>query len=157
MSTNDVPGHKAQNADTLAMGCWAEHQDGSLIVVSANENGRVIYSMFDKAAGGDDDIVEYVDTMPETVFKSAFSWGADKVGKEKSVPDIKWTWHDKTAFPLDRIIGARYGVRHASATDLLSAAARVAQSLSLRAKKVGHAAKAMFRRIADAIDGLDAR
>jgi len=33
MSTNDVPGAKAANNDALAMGCWAEHADGSLILM----------------------------------------------------------------------------------------------------------------------------
>lgn len=32
MSTNDVPGAKTENRDVLAMGCWAEHEDGSLIL-----------------------------------------------------------------------------------------------------------------------------
>lgn len=33
MSTNDVPGANPVNRDVLAMGCWAEHEDGSLILV----------------------------------------------------------------------------------------------------------------------------
>lgn len=29
MSTNDVPGANVAHFDTLAAGCWAEHDDGS--------------------------------------------------------------------------------------------------------------------------------
>ena len=43
MSTNDVPGAKKENDDTLHGGCWAEHPDGSLMVVYAVEGARVIF------------------------------------------------------------------------------------------------------------------
>jgi hypothetical protein len=49
MSTNDVPGARAENHDQLAIGCWAEHDDGSLVLVESTEAGRVIFSVFDLA------------------------------------------------------------------------------------------------------------
>lgn len=49
MSTNDVPGANPVNGDKLGMGCWAEHQDGSMILVEGTEGNRVIYSIFDMA------------------------------------------------------------------------------------------------------------
>lgn len=136
MSTNDVPGAKGANLDILAMGCWAESPDGSLLFVSSTENGRVIYSMFDVRPDGA--VVEYRDAMPQRDFEIAFTWKADKAkakGKASTVPDIRWTWHDKTPFPWDRVIkqGARDGVRYASAADQLSDAERVRRSMQARA------------------------
>lgn len=95
MSTNDVPGHKAENHDQLSLGCWAEHDDGSLILVEGNENGRVIYSVFDCAKKP---IIEYRDAMQENVFKKTFSWDSANPKSEK------WTWHDKTPFPWNQVI-----------------------------------------------------
>lgn len=125
MSTNDVPGYNPAHNDELAMGCWAEHSDGSLLLVQSTEGGRVVYMMFDVTDG----VTEYRDAMPEKQFKSTFSWSSDK----KKITS-KWTWHDKTAFPFDRIIkqGSKDGVHFASAEDQLSAAAKVAKSLKLR-------------------------
>ena len=122
MSTNDVPGAKSSNNDQLAMGCWAEHEDGSLIFVQSTEGGRVVYMMFDTFT---DPITEYRDAMPEKGFKDHFSY--------KSSKDIKWTWHDKTPFPWERVIkaGARDGVHHTSAHDTLRAAQKIARSLNL--------------------------
>lgn len=139
MSTNDVPGYNPKNADKLAMGCWGESPDGSLIFVEGVENGRVIYSMFDAAF---DPVVEYRDAMPEAEFKTVFSWKANRTavkGKpsDKVPATIQWTWHDKTEFPWDRVIkkGAKDGARFASAHDQLSDAQRVADSLKLRGQK----------------------
>ena len=125
MSTNDVPGYKDENNDELAMGSWAEHDDGSLILVESTEGDRVVYSVFDMSTTP---ITEYRDAMPTKDFEKQFSWDP------KSKKGIKWTWHDKTAFPWDRIIknGAKDGLRHASAEDLLTAAERVAKSRKLR-------------------------
>ncbi len=128
MSTNDVPGANPAHADELGMGCWAEHDDGSLIFVESTENGRVIYSMFDIST---DPITEYRDSMPEAGFKRAFSYDAgDSL--------VVWTWHDKTPFPWDRIIalGARDGVRHTHADEVINAAERVARSRTLRGKDI---------------------
>ncbi len=164
MSTNDVPGTKASNADELGTGCWAEHEDGSLIFVESTEGGRVIYSIFDLAYKPP---LEYRDAMPEKTFKSTFSWQADD-NKAKKIG--KWTWHDKTAFPWDRIIkqGAKEGVRHVTADDQMSAAAKVAESLRLkagrvvneadvgnRAGRVVEKAKRILGRLRDALEDLD--
>jgi len=127
MSTNDVPGANSIHNDVLAMGCWAEHKDGSLILVNSTEGGRVIYSIFDVDT---DPITEFRDAMPEKGFEKHFSW---KKGIKNSV---KWIWHDKTPFPWDRIIkqGAKDGIRYASAHDQLNAAQKVAKSLTLHGK-----------------------
>lgn len=127
MSTRDVPGHKKINNDELAMGCWAEHDDGSLVFVESTESGRVIYSMFDLSQKP---IIEYRDAMPEKGFKDYFSFSKKK--------DIIWTWHDKTPFPWNRIIkeGAKDGVRYACASDQISAAAKVSKSLKVKGKKL---------------------
>lgn len=145
MSTNDVPGHKASNNDVLAMGSWAESKDGSLIFVESVENGRVIYSMFDTRHTP---VLEYRDAMPESDFKPAFSWKADRSGlkdkKASGVPaDILWTWHDKTPFPWDRVIknGARDGARFASAADTLDHADKLRASIASPADGKSDAAR----------------
>lgn len=126
LSHNDVPGlkddsGKSKHNDELAMGCWAEHEDGSLILVEGTEDGRVVYSVFDLS----DEIVEYRDAMSELGFKKAFSWTEDD-----KIIDSPWTWHDKTPFPWDTVIasGSRQGGRPASADHLMSAAEKVARS-----------------------------
>lgn len=123
MSTNDVPGANPNNNDELAMGCWAEHDDGSLILVESTEDSRVIYSIFDMAK---DPPIEYRDAMPAVSFKVTFSW--DRHGK-KTINE-KWTWHDKTPFPWDRIIkdGHKDGSRLPSAGHTLNAAERIMES-----------------------------
>lgn len=148
MSTNDVPGAKTTNNDVLAMGCWAEHSDGSLILVEGVEGGRVIYSIFDTEKG-----VEYRDAMSEKGFKDLFSW------KPAKTDSIRWTWHDKTPFAWDRVLGEfSSGQRHVSAQAQLSAAAQVAESLDLRAEKidvnrVGNA-RTMLSRLSDAVEAF---
>ncbi len=162
MSTNDVPGAKARNRDELSVGCWAEHSDGSLIFIESTEGGRVIYSIFDI-----EDLtmpVEYRDAMNIRAFKKEFSY------EEKKKKSIKWTWHDKTPFPWDRIIelGSKDGVRHPSADHLLTAAERVARSRGLRGGRLdpdeyAHrsasvsqgAAKFIRKKLQDAINLLD--
>lgn len=122
MSTNDVPGANAKNFDKLAPGCWAEHDDGSLVIVLATEANRVLFEVFDTTE------------EPITTWKYALTLA--EFNKRFSVPptgasDIKWVWHDKTDFPIDRIIeeGAKPGPDFASATDQLSAAERLRRSL----------------------------
>ena len=161
MSTNDVPGikdtktGKSKHNDALAMGCWAEHDDGSLIFVESTEDGRVVYSVFDLAAGPE--VIEYRDSMSIKGFEIAFSW-PNKL-------DEKWTWHDKTDFPWDKVIkaGAQSGGRHASADQLLSAAARVAKSRKMRGEafdyneaksKAGDLGNAIIDKIQRAIEEL---
>lgn len=129
MSTNDVPGANPANADVLAAGCWAEHSDNSLLFVKGNEAGQVVYELYDLAQTPP---VYYQDAMLESAFKSQFSF--PPVG---SSPE-KWTWHDKTPFPWSRVMKTFDKPRpvHADVHDTLSAAARVAESLRLRARKV---------------------
>ncbi len=124
MSTNDVPGAVASNNDVLAMGCWGEHGADSLIFVKSTEGGRVIYEMFDLTQNP---ITVFNDAMLEDVFKKQFSWDP------KNPKNEKWTWHDKTPFPWNKVIkaGARDGVGYACASDQLAAASRVATALNL--------------------------
>lgn len=123
MATNDVPGAKVENNDDLHTGCWAEHEDGSLIFVEGVEGGKVIYSVFDLST---DPITEYRDAMLLSAFEEKFSWDTDN-------DEDKWTWHDKTSFPWNKVIklGAKDGTRFASADDLITAAKRVAKSREL--------------------------
>lgn len=125
MSTHDVPGANPSNGDTLAMGCWAEHDDGSLVFVESTEQGRVIFSMFDTRS---DPITEYRHALTEAEFKKRFTWNPD------DDDGVTWTWHDKTPFAWDRVIkaGARPGTRAPSADDTISAAEKVAASLDAR-------------------------
>jgi len=133
MSTHDVPGANPANKDILALGAWAEHEDGSLIFVEAVEAGSVVYSIFDVAQSPP---VEYRDAMDEDGFKAQFTWKAKRKGS-KSKTNEKWTWHDKTPFPWDRVMrDFPAGVRSVSAADDLNAAQRVAESLQLRAEAV---------------------
>ena len=118
MSTSDVPGANPQNGDKLKMGCWAQHDDGSMLFVESTEGGRVIYSVFDLSL---DPPVEFRDSMTEKGFKEIYT----KAG---------WTWHDKTPFPWDDIIplGAKSGFKYASAEDQITEAERIARARELR-------------------------
>lgn len=130
MSTNDVPGAVKANNDELAMGCWAEHDDGSLILVENTEGNRVIFCIFDLAANPP---VQYRSAMKENEFKRQFTWDP----QAKTVKSLKWTWHDKTQFPWDRIIQTfDEGPHPLSAEHQLTAAEQVAQSLHLRAEAI---------------------
>lgn len=161
MSTNDVPGYRPENRDELATGCWAEHADGSLIFVESTEGGRVVFSIFDMDKAP---IVEYRDAMAEGGFKKAFSWDPKQPAKAE-----KWTWHDKSPFPWDRIIkaGGKDGTKHASADDQLNAAERVRRSREIhrghpvdteaaktRIDTLGKKAKAILQRLQNAINNL---
>lgn len=130
MATEDVPGFNPANRDQLATGCWAEHEDKSLIFVESTEGGRVVFSMFDLSGS---EPTEYRHAMPESDFKKAFSW---KSGE--AVAGEKWTWHDKTPFDWDRVIkeGAKPGAKFTNAIQQISAAQKVAESLNLRAAAV---------------------
>ena len=95
MATQDCPGANPANADVLAAGCWAEHDDGSLLFVKGTENQQVIYELYDLAQQPP---VYYQDAMREDAFKKAFSY--PPVG---SSPE-RWTWHDKTNFPWTKVM-----------------------------------------------------
>lgn len=130
MSTNDVPGHNPIHRDELAMGCWADHEDGSLIFVESCEGGQVIYSVFDLAGP---DPIEYRDSMHEGAFKKAFSW-TDHDDDDDGDYALPWTWHDKTPFPWERVLesGIKAGARAPSADHIFSAAERVALSRKMK-------------------------
>jgi hypothetical protein len=148
MSTNDVPGSNPDNNDELAMGCWAEHDDGSLIFVESTEVDRVIYSIFDVSRTPP---IEYRDAMPTDSFEDRFGHDSDHG---------PWTWHDKTPFPWDRVIkaGIPDGVRLAFADHTLAAAERVANSLHLRGQEVsrdlGHRMQSVRRRAGGIMDKI---
>lgn len=154
MSTDQVPGNKPETRDELALGCWAEHEDGSMIFVESVEDGRVVYSMFDLT---ETEIVEYRDSMSELGFKKSFSWPTDT--------GDKWTWHDKTPFPWDVVIdlGAKDGRKFPHADALESAAERVARSRRLHKRtfnydaalaKAGSAGRAIVDKIQRAVGEL---
>jgi len=143
MSTNDVPGAVESNHDELRMGCWAEHKDGSLLFVQSTEMNRVVFSMFDMSL---DPPIEYREAMPEAGFKKAFSWDDGKKStkvKDKDIPMIKWTWHDKTPFPWNKVIkaGISDGPKSAAAEHVKSAAERIAESLESKAQEFDAASK----------------
>lgn len=160
MSTNDVPGARPENHDELAMGCWAEHDDGSLIFVQSTEGGRVVYSIFDMEKQPP---IEFRDAMAEGAFKKEFSW---KPGDDRSE---RWTWHDKTPFPWDRLIklGGRAGPGYVCADDLLNAAERVRRRRDIQGGRevteveveakvdtLGRKAKSIIKQLQDAIGSL---
>ena len=180
LSTKDVPGFKPEHRDELALGCWAEHQDGSMIFVESVEDGRVVYSMFDLA---ETEIVEYRDSMSEMGFKKSFSWTAEtddfaprkrddrgRFAKDGDDDDdnkfaTPWTWHDKTPFPWDVVIelGGKDGRKFAHADHLESAAERVARSRNLHRRRfnydgalarAGSAGKAIVDKIQRAVGEL---
>lgn len=130
MSTQDVPGYGSAKSDRLAMGHWAEHDDGSLLLVESTEGGRVVYVMFDMVQKPP---VEYRDAMPQEGFERTFSWTSPD--KQVASP---WSWHDKTPFPWEKIIeyGFPAGQKQPSANAILSAARRVAESLGLRKRNL---------------------
>lgn len=129
MSTNDVPGANPAHQDQLATGCWAEHKDGSLLFVKGTEGGQVVYELYDVMQSPP---VYYQDAMLEAAFKKAFSHPPTGTSTEQ------WTWHDKTPFPWARVMKTFDKPRPVDADvhDTLSAAARVAQSLRLRAQQL---------------------
>lgn len=95
MSTNDVPGHNPSNRDALHGGCWAEHVDGTLLYVLGTEGKEVLYEIYEVPSTRKPTM--YRDRMPLRDFETQFSYD---VANPKSV---KWTWHDKTMFPWDRV------------------------------------------------------
>jgi hypothetical protein len=125
MSTNDVPGCNPNNSDELAMGCWAEAKDGSLLLIESVEGDRVIYSIFNTAVNPP---MEYRDAMPLNGFEDHFSYCNNK----KPLGGV-WTWHDKTPFPWDRVIrkGIADGTKFVNIDDQITAAARVIEARNL--------------------------
>lgn len=97
MATLDVPGANPANKDYLSPLNWAEHEDGSLILVMhvMRDRGEVIFSMFDLKQDA-----EYKTVMSISDFERKFSSCKEKLPDD---PTEKWTWHDKTPFPYDRL------------------------------------------------------
>lgn len=146
MSTDTVPGANPANLDVLAMGCWAEHKDGSLILVHSTEGNQVIYSVFEL---NKEPPLEYRDGMAQKDFEKFYSYDPKKPQGDK------WIWHDKTPFPWSKVVQSiPPGSRPASAGGLISAADRVAQRLRLKGERINRpapSAKAMKNNLEDAI------
>jgi hypothetical protein len=140
MSTHDVPGHNPINNDKLAAGCWAEHDDGSLVYVLSTEGGAVTFMIFDV---GEDPPTKYIDTRPERQFKQTFSWKGDK-------SSIRWTWHDKTPFPFDRVLGAFKPSEIKTAQDVIKEADRVKRTKRKVSKRSRNATALMKQEDASA-------
>jgi hypothetical protein len=168
MSTDTVPGADPKNRDKLARGCWAEHEDGSLIYVKdIDENDRVIYEIYDFKDPGSP--VYYPHAMPLKEFEKTFSYDP----KKKAADTVKWTWHDKTPMPWDKVmrqIERPYPVL-ANVGDNFTAAQRMAESLQLRVAEalsrkdvldrsgvteepVGSTAKTIWGKLKHAVGGL---
>lgn len=132
MATDAVPGANPSNNDELSIGCWAEHKDGSLVLVKGVESDTVVYEIYDVAQ---DPPTYYQDAMSKDDFEQAYS--RPPTGKS----DVEWTWHDKTEFPWSRVMQILDRPRPVAADvrDTLSAAAAVADSLRLRAHKMSKA------------------
>lgn len=123
MATHDVPGAVSANADKLDIGAWAEHKDGSLIFVKGMESGRVIFEVYNVAVTPP---IKYASAMYEGAFKKEFSYG----GKYNKKGD--YTWHDKTGFPWDRVMGEfADGPGYTSAFDQLNAAEQLRHALDI--------------------------
>lgn len=138
MATNDVPSPK--RGEELRQGCWAEHEDGSLIFVYDTEIDRVVYTLFDLSV---DPVMDYRHAMPIGDFERTFSCSKADINKPvvvggKKVTKQQWLWHDKTPFPWSRVIkdGLQSVPKVSMAEDQISAAARVAKDLALRGKAV---------------------
>ena len=85
------------------------------VFVESTEASKVVFSIFDLAI---DPPVEYRDSMIQHVFERVFGYPSD-TGQ-------KWTWHDKTPFPWEKIIDhLPDGPRPASASQQMSTARRV--------------------------------
>lgn len=142
MSTNDVPGANPANGDQLRPGCWAEAPDGRMLLnVEAVNEDRVIFSYF---LLNTKPVTSGRFASPRDVFMRKFSfreeekksmWGrGKKKGDDSTIDDkgnIKWTWHDKTAFPWNRIIeaGLPEGMQYALTEDQITDAMKQLDAL----------------------------
>ena len=133
MATNSVPGADPKNNDKLNIGCWAEHEDGSMIFVKGvNENDIVVFEIYDFA---DEKMpVFYQQALALKDFEKTFSYDPKKIDKI----NMKWTWHDKTPFPWEKImqIIQKPVPVPANVEDTISAAKRIAESLKARVAMV---------------------
>ena len=98
MATTAVPGAVKANRDRLAAGCWAEHKDGSLILVNDVAAGKVMFEIYDPSGTPGTTVHAQWD---EARFKTEFSYPA--IGEQD------WLWHDKSKFPYDRVLAGKPG------------------------------------------------
>jgi hypothetical protein len=90
--TTIPPKAQASARDILATGCWAEHDDGSLLLIGGTEGECVAYWMFDM---GMTPPATYRNALPRSKFEKLFACKGD----------FLWTWkHDKTPFPWARLM-----------------------------------------------------
>lgn len=132
MSTDTVPGADPANRDKLTGGCWAEHEDGSMVFVKdITENDVVIFEIYDFKDRGDP--VFWPHALALKDFENTFSYRPKKK-KHKDIADIKWIWHDKTPMPWDRIMKVikSPSPQSTNVEQTLSAANRLANSLNAR-------------------------
>lgn len=134
MATNDVPGYNPSNNDELNHRSWAESSDpndGSLILVISVTNGKVVFFVYDIKDGKPP--LFFMDSMHEDDFKKFFSWDSSKPSKSG-----KWVWHDKTEFPVERILknDMPHGQMYALGEDQMSQAERLAQHFKKRMSAV---------------------
>ncbi len=87
MGTYQTPGHKPENNDVLSVGCWAENDDGSRILVNKIESKKVYYQVFNIQNPN----YAHNDVRDENAFKDFYSSGED------------WYWHDKKPFPWGQL------------------------------------------------------
>lgn len=133
MATTDVPGYNPTNNDKLSRGSWAEHDDGSLIFVKdIDENDRVIFDLYDLA--NLQHPIFYPNALALYEFEKTFSYEP----KKKKKVNLKWTWHDKTEFPWERVMRVIQSPLPVATNvqDTLTAAAQMAQSLNFRLSEV---------------------
>lgn len=143
MSTEIVPGHDPANNDVLAAGCWAEHEDGSLLYVSHVSEGKGYAAVTPPGEvtflliAPDGSYSQWPGRMPVSMFKMQFSRA------EGTPKDYIWTWHDKTPFPWEcakprpEVIETIKEIEVERQLDVVdSAALRVATALKLRAAEL---------------------
>lgn len=135
MSTTDCPGYGSASFDKLMRGCWAEHEDGSLIYIKdIDENDRVIFELYelkDKVYP-----VYYQHALAKKDFEKTFSFDPKKKKNDKI--NLIWSWHNRTPFPWDKVM--KYVDRPvpvaANVEDQVSAVAKVVDSLHIRMREV---------------------
>jgi len=132
MSTNDVPGSNPKNNDVLSPLNWAEHKDGSLLLVYDVTNKDVVFSMFDLETNS-----EYKSSMLRAEFDRKFSVG------DSLIENVIWEWHDKSPFPWHKIL--KRGKSELLASDRpmkthsivpTTAAKRVANAIDVEARRL---------------------
>ncbi len=115
MGTYQTPGHKPENNDILSVGCWAENDDGSRILVNKIESKKVYYQVFNIQNPS----YAHNDVRDEEVFKDFYSSGKD------------WFWHDKTPFPWKQLT-----VKNPIKTVDIPMSEKVAKDLNMKVSKL---------------------